>query len=163
MTTAILASVFFYLTSFLSTMIATKISIGSFSGAPTKNGINSFIAYIKSTEPVTWWTTTNMGKEYAQGHSGEAIKAMCPMYEITDNKDILDRMIHFVVTFLSQRNDILQPQKVSARLERAPLRLYGQVIPRIQNQEAPNKVTLLDIWHTALGSSLRRKVCGRRE
>ena len=87
------------------------MSIDSFSGAPTNNEINSFIAYMKSIEPATWSTTTNMANEYAQGHSGEAIKAMGLMYEITNNKHILDRMIHFVDTLLSQRNDILAAPK----------------------------------------------------
>ncbi|CAF4799512.1 unnamed protein product [Rotaria sp. Silwood1] len=52
-----------------------------------------------------------MANEYAQGHSGEAIKAMGLMYEITGNKSILDRMVHFVDVLLSQRNDILPPPK----------------------------------------------------
>lgn len=86
---------------------ASPMSIDSFSGPPTNNEINSFIVYMKSIEPATWSTTTNMANEYAQGHSGEAIKAMGLMYEITNNRDILDRMIHFVDTLLSQRNDIL--------------------------------------------------------
>ena len=58
----------------------TGMSIDSFTGPPTTNEINSFIWYIKSIEPVTWLNTTNMANEYAQGHSGEAIKAMGLMY-----------------------------------------------------------------------------------
>jgi len=89
----------------------TGMSIDSFTGPPTTNEINSFIWYIKSIEPVTWLNTTNMANEYAQGHSGEAIKAMGLMYEITRNAMILDRMLHFVDTLLSQRNDILSAPK----------------------------------------------------
>ena len=111
MTSTMLTLVVFYLASCVSTISAATMSIDSFSGPPTNNEINSFISYIKSIEPVTWLNTTNMANEYAQGHSGEAIKAMGLMYEITGNKNILDRMLHFVDTLLSQRNDILAPPK----------------------------------------------------
>jgi hypothetical protein len=111
MTTTILALVFFYLTSCFSIISAATMSVDSFSGPPTTNEIKSFISYINSIEPVTWLNTTNMANEYAQGHSGEAIKAMGLMYEITGNKNILDRMLHFVDILLPQRNDILIPPK----------------------------------------------------
>ncbi len=111
MASTMLAFVFFYLAGCLSTIFAATMSIDSFTGPPTNNEINSFISYMKSIEPVTWENTTNMANEYAQGHSGEAIKAMGLMYEITGNKNILDRMLHFVDTLLSQRNDILAPPK----------------------------------------------------
>lgn len=97
--------------SFPLTMLAIKMSVDSFSGPPTSNEIKSFIDYINSIQPVTWLNTTNMGNEYAQGHSGEAIKAMGLMYELSNNKTILDRMIFFVDTLLSQRNDILAEPK----------------------------------------------------
>ena len=111
MESMILVLFFCYLTNCVSTIFAATMSIDSFNGPPTTNEINSFISYIKSIEPVTWSNTTNMANEYAQGHSGEAIKAMGIMYEITRNKTILDRMLYFVDTLLSQRNDILAPPK----------------------------------------------------
>jgi regulation of enolase protein 1 (concanavalin A-like superfamily) len=87
--------------------LAQTMSVDSFSGGPTANEISSFVSYVNSIQPATWSTTTNMGNEYAQGHSGEAIKAMGVMYEVSGNTAILDRMIYFDDTLLSQRNDIL--------------------------------------------------------
>ena len=73
--------------------LAQTMSVDSFSGGPTANEISSFVSYVNSIQPATWSTTTNMGNEYAQGHSGEAIKAMGVMYEVSGNTAILDRMI----------------------------------------------------------------------
>ncbi len=89
-----------------------QIAIDSFDGPVTQNEINSFKSYILTLKPATWDgssgnTTTNMANEYAQGHSGENIKAMGLMYEITGDTAILDRMIYFCDVLLSQRNDIL--------------------------------------------------------
>src|SRR5579859_5679925 len=89
-----------------------QMAIDSFDGPVTQNEINSFKSYILTLKPATWDgssgnTTTNMANEYAQGHSGENIKAMGLMYEITGDTAILDRMIYFCDVLLSQRNDIL--------------------------------------------------------
>src|SRR5579859_2513811 len=89
-----------------------QMAIDSFDGAVTQNEIDSFKSYILTLKPATWDgssgnTTTNMANEYAQGHSGENIKAMGLMYEITGDTAILDRMIYFCDVLLSQRNDIL--------------------------------------------------------
>jgi hypothetical protein len=73
----------------------------------TQNEINSFKSHIQTLQPVVWPDTGSMQSEYAQGHSGEAIKAMGLMYEITHDVAILDRMIYFCDVLLSQRNDIL--------------------------------------------------------
>jgi regulation of enolase protein 1 (concanavalin A-like superfamily) len=89
-----------------------QISIDSFDGPVTQHEISTFKSYIQTLQPATWDgstgnTTTNMANEYAQGHSGENIKAMGLMYEITGDTAILDRMIYFCDVLLSQRNDIL--------------------------------------------------------
>ncbi len=86
---------------------AQSMSIDSLDGAVTQNEIDSFKAYIQTIEPVVWPNTGSMENEYAQGHSGEAIKAMGLMYEITGDTAILDRMIYFCDTLLTQRNDLL--------------------------------------------------------
>jgi regulation of enolase protein 1 (concanavalin A-like superfamily) len=92
--------------------IHAQIAIDSFDGPVTQNEINSFKSYILTLKPATWDgssgnTTGNMANEYAQGHSGENIKAMGLMYEISGDTAILDRMIYFCDVLLSQRNDIL--------------------------------------------------------
>lgn len=86
---------------------AGPMVIDSYEGPITQNEINSFKAYIQTVKPVVWGETTNMNNEYAQGKSGEAIKAMGLMYELTGDTEILDRMIYFCDVVLSQRNDIL--------------------------------------------------------
>ncbi|WP_282940085.1 S-layer homology domain-containing protein [Paenibacillus sp. RC67] len=88
--------------------LAGSMVLDSFDGPVTQNEIDSFKAYIQTVEPVVWGpNTSNMQSEYAQGTSGENIKALGLMYEITGDTEILDRMIYFVDVLLSQRNDIL--------------------------------------------------------
>lgn len=86
---------------------AGTMIVDSFDGPITQNEINSFKSYIATLEPVVWPNTGSMQSEYAQGKSGESIKAMGLMYEITHDTVILDRMIYFCDVLLSQRNDIL--------------------------------------------------------
>ncbi|NEW05781.1 hypothetical protein GK047_07085 [Paenibacillus sp. SYP-B3998] len=86
---------------------AGQMVIDSLDGPVTQNEINSFKAYIQTVEPVVWPNTGSMQNEYAQGKSGESIKAMGLMYELTGDTAILDRMIYFCDVLLSQRNDIL--------------------------------------------------------
>ncbi|UKS28679.1 discoidin domain-containing protein [Paenibacillus sp. HWE-109] len=86
---------------------ANPMVVDSYDGALTQNEINSFKAYMQTVEPVVWPNTGSMQGEYAQGASGENIKAMGLMYEMTGDTQILDRMIYFCDVLLSQRNDIL--------------------------------------------------------
>ncbi|TXK83813.1 discoidin domain-containing protein [Paenibacillus sp. N3.4] len=86
---------------------AGSMVVDSFEGPVTQNEINSFKTYIQTVEPVVWPNTGSMQGEYAQGASGENIKAMGLMYEITGDTAILDRMIYFCDVLLSQRNDKL--------------------------------------------------------
>jgi hypothetical protein len=83
------------------------MSVDSLDGPVTSNEINSFVTYIQSITPVVWPNTGSMENQYAQGTSGEQIKAMGLMYEISSNTTILNRMIYFCDTLLSQRNDLL--------------------------------------------------------
>ncbi len=86
---------------------AQSMSVENLDGPVTTNEVNSFVSYIQTLNPVVWPNTGSMENEYAQGHSGENIKAMGLMYEISGNADILNRMIYFCDTLLSQRNDLL--------------------------------------------------------
>ncbi|MDB5085699.1 MAG: hypothetical protein JWN30_2585 [Bacilli bacterium] len=86
---------------------ASGMVVDSFDGPVTQNEINSFKSYIQTLQPVVWPNTSSLQSEYAQGHSGESIKAMGLMYEVTGDTSILDRMIYFDDVLLSQRNDIL--------------------------------------------------------
>ncbi len=83
------------------------MSIDSLAGPVTDNEIASFKSYIQTIEPVVWPNTGNMQNQYAQAVSGEQIKAMGLMYELSGDRAILDRMIYFCDTLLSERNDLL--------------------------------------------------------
>ncbi|GGA61489.1 hypothetical protein GCM10011507_11240 [Edaphobacter acidisoli] len=80
----------------------TSMSIDSFDGAPTTNEINSFVSYVTAQTPAT----NNIGNNWAQGTSGEEVKAMGMVYEITQNTAILDQMIRFCDAVLSERDDL---------------------------------------------------------
>jgi hypothetical protein len=86
---------------------AQSMSVDSLDGPVTQNEINSFKSYIQTIQPVVWPNTGSMENQYAQAASGEQIKAMGLMYEISQDTAILDRMIYFCDTLLSQRNDLL--------------------------------------------------------
>jgi hypothetical protein len=86
---------------------AQSMKIDSLDGPVTANEIGSFRDYMLTRAPATWATTGGMENEYAQGHSGENIKALGLMYELSRDTGILDRMIFFCDTLLSQRNDLL--------------------------------------------------------
>jgi hypothetical protein len=87
--------------------LSGQIAVDSFDGPLTANEISTFKSYINTVQPIVWTNTANMANEYAQGHSGETIKALGLMYEITGDTAILDRMIYFCDVLLSERNDIL--------------------------------------------------------
>ncbi len=91
----------------LATGLRAQIAVDSFDGPLTANEISTFKSYIHTLQPVVWPNTGSMQSEYAQGHSGESIKAMGLMYEITGDTAILDRMIYFCDVLLAERNDIL--------------------------------------------------------
>lgn len=80
----------------------STMSIDSFDGAPTANEINSFVSYVTAQTPAA----NNIGNGWAQGTSGEDVKAMGMVYEITQNTAILDQMIRFCDTVLSERDDL---------------------------------------------------------
>lgn len=90
-----------------STRAMANMVIDSLDGPITQNEIDSFKSYIQHLEPVVWPNTERLQTEYAQGKTGENIKAMGLMYELTRDIDILNRMIYFTDVVLSQRNDIL--------------------------------------------------------
>jgi len=84
-----------------------SMSVDSLDGSLTANELKSFENYIQTIEPVVWPNTGDMQNQYAQAASGEQIKAMGLMYEMTADRAILDRMIYFCDTLLSERNDLL--------------------------------------------------------
>lgn len=86
--------------------------VEEYHGPITQNDINSFKEHMMTEKPKVWASpmdpaTERFQTEYAQGKSGENIKALGLMYELTGDTEILDRMIYFTGTLLTQRNDIL--------------------------------------------------------
>ncbi|MGC0417200.1 hypothetical protein [Embleya sp. AB8] len=78
------------------------LHLDSLDGPVTANEINSFKSYIQTLAPAA----DNIGNQWAQGHSGEDTKAMGMVYEISQDRAILDRMIGFCDAVLSERNDL---------------------------------------------------------
>lgn len=76
-------------------------------GPVTANELTSFKNYINAVQPNTWTTVDNMANELAQYVTGQRLKAMGQMYELTGDVAILNRMIYFCDVVLSERNDIL--------------------------------------------------------
>jgi hypothetical protein len=81
---------------------STGVFVESFTGAVTVNEVSSFKAYIKTLNPAP----DNIGNNWAQGHSGEELKAMGLVYEISGDTAILDRMIVYCDAVLAERNDL---------------------------------------------------------
>lgn len=80
----------------------TNMTVSSFDGPVTSTEINSFLSYMVAQTPAS----NNIGNNWAQGTSGEEIKAMGMVYEITQNTAILDQMIRFCDAVLSERDDL---------------------------------------------------------
>lgn len=78
------------------------MTVSSFDGPVTSDEIKSFKAYIAAQTPAT----DNIGNNWAQGTSGEDVKAMGMVYEITRDTGILDQMIRYCDAVLSERNDL---------------------------------------------------------
>lgn len=80
----------------------TSMSVDSFDGPVTTNEINSFKSYIDALTPAA----NNIGNQWAQHNSGEDVKAMALVYQITQDTAVLDQMVRFCDALLSERNDL---------------------------------------------------------
>ena len=76
--------------------------VRSFTGPVAQSEIDSFKAYIATLTPAP----DNIGNNWAQGASGEQVKAMGLVYEISRDTAILDTMLTFCDAVLSERNDL---------------------------------------------------------
>jgi hypothetical protein len=85
-----------------ATAPATGMFVESLTGAVTVAEVDSFKAYVKTLTPAP----DNVGNSWAQGPSGEQLKAMGLVYEISRDPEILDRMIGFCDAVLAERNDL---------------------------------------------------------
>jgi hypothetical protein len=79
------------------------LRIAQFDGPVTQQEIASFVGFISDLQP----PALSIGNDWAQGHSGENLKAMALVYELSGRVEILDRMVLFCDALLSQRNDLL--------------------------------------------------------
>ncbi|WP_441246591.1 hypothetical protein [Kitasatospora sp. McL0602] len=81
---------------------AGPMRLSSPDGPVTADEIASFRSYVQTLTPAA----DNIGNDWAQGHSGEETKAMGLVYEISHDRPVLDRMIGYCDTVLSERNDL---------------------------------------------------------
>ncbi len=77
--------------------VPKRMSVSSLDGPVTKGEIQSFVDYIQTLKP----RLTNSKNEWAQGKSGENLKAMSLIYDIAPRKEILDKMVSFSDALLS--------------------------------------------------------------
>lgn len=86
---------------------AQSMTVDTFEGPVTTNELTSFKNYIKTIQPNTWTTVTNMANELSQYNTAQRLRAISLMYEMSGDVEILNRMIYFCDVILTQRNDIL--------------------------------------------------------
>ncbi|KAG0318120.1 hypothetical protein BG000_004337, partial [Podila horticola] len=84
-----------------STLLSSSFAIDTLLGPVTANDIIEFKAAAQKVSP-----STSILIEWAQGYSGENTKALGLVYEISQDIDILNKMITFCDTVLSIRNDL---------------------------------------------------------
>ncbi|OHX19776.1 hypothetical protein [Chromobacterium sphagni] len=82
---------------------AAAMTVDSLDGPVTQNEIQSFVDFAQGLQA----GASNVGNEWAQGHSGENLKAMALVYDIAPRQALLDKMVSFCDALLSERNDIL--------------------------------------------------------
>ncbi|OLZ79837.1 hypothetical protein BS642_10820 [Chromobacterium violaceum] len=82
---------------------AAAMTVDSLDGPVTRNEIQSFVDFAQELQP----GASNVGNEWAQGRSGENLKAMALVYDIAPSQPLLDKMVSFCDALLSERNDIL--------------------------------------------------------
>lgn len=144
-------------------MAAGPMVVDSLSGPITQNEINSFKSYIQTVEPVVWPNTGSMQGEYAQGKSGENIKAMGLMYELTGDTAILDRMIYFVDVLLSSVTISFLLLTGSEQFGRTRLLRYGRGITRVLHPLTQRTAIPSVILHTQLDLYFKHRRSGIRQ
>ncbi|OHX11555.1 hypothetical protein BI347_18025 [Chromobacterium sphagni] len=86
-----------------ATAQAAAMTVDSMDGPVTQNEIQSFVDFAQGLQPAV----SGAGEEWAQGNSGVDMKALALVYDIAPRQALLDKMVSFCDTLLSQRNDIL--------------------------------------------------------
>ena len=93
----------FCLFGYQPSLEAQSMLLESLTGPVTQNEINAFKVYVqqKITAP-----SYNGGNIWVYGNSGKQIEACGLMYEVSKDRDILDRMIYLCDAALAGRNDL---------------------------------------------------------
>jgi hypothetical protein len=78
-----------------------RILIESLDGPVTAKEIAAYKAYMKERPPAD----DNVHNTYVYGSTGDAIESLGNMYEVTHDREILDRMIQYADHILGHRND----------------------------------------------------------
>ncbi len=85
--------------------------VESLTGPVTQNEINAFKAHILTVD-----APPGNGNVWVFGNGGKSIEACGLMYEVTHDRDILNRMIYYCDEMLSRRNDLWPAEKGGRRL-----------------------------------------------
>jgi len=89
-----------------ATADAQKMIIESLTGPVTQNEINAFKAHIKTVA-----APDGNNNVWVYGNGGKSIEACGLMFEVSHDREILDRMIYYCDEMLSRRNDIWPSEK----------------------------------------------------
>jgi hypothetical protein len=85
---------------------AQKMIIESLTGPVTQNEINAFKAHIKTVA-----APDGNNNVWVYGNGGKSIEACGLMFEVSHDREILDRMIYYCDEMLSRRNDLWSAEK----------------------------------------------------
>src|SRR5213080_2738721 len=95
---------------FTATTHAASMAIDSLTGPVTQNEIDSFKAFMATQVPpqTPWGDLNGTGhNDWADGPGGNNLEAMGLMYEVSGDIGILNTLISWTDTCVSQRNDLL--------------------------------------------------------
>jgi hypothetical protein len=90
---------------------AQKMIVESLDGPVTQNEIDAFKAHIQTVE-----APPGNGNVWVFGNGGKSIEACGLMYEVSQDKAILNRMIYYCDEMLSRRNDLWPAEKGGQRV-----------------------------------------------
>lgn len=111
--------------------LAATMKVTGLDGPVTNEEIDSFTKFVAGLKPAT----DNIGNNWAQGHSGEEVKAMGLVYQISGRQPILDNMLRYCDALLSERND-----KASKPVGQHKI-WTGTVAPVWPNEATSNPIT----------------------
>jgi len=86
----------------LTSLLSAQMLVENLRGPATKGETDSFLSFISSAQPAA----SNENNAWSYGPSGQMIRAAGLVYQINRDTRVLDRMLFFCDSMLSERNDL---------------------------------------------------------